>query len=489
MVKTKKHVTTEGWRTTKKERRNYIIGDLGRTLEGYIVTAMMSTFMVFQGIDMTAVAGVMLAVKIIDAFDDVIFGYLVDRIRIAEIKAFKKIAGEGKYLPWYRLTYFLFPIFTALFFCMPIGWPAGAKIIWFFVFYLLYDLSYTLVEVPMQSMIVTLTDNVDERNSILQTKTIVNSFATIGAGMIWVIAISEYVGIAIRDVALVSSVVFFFMMLPMGKGVKEHNVTLANVDPQENEKYTLKDMWNCVKTNKYLMILLLSTIITSCLQTGGAVGLLVSYYHFGSSLVLVVPIVISLIPVLIAQMQTRKLVNKYGKLKVFIISGTIGALIQLSIYFVGPIFVICCVLLVIQAPFSNVSNVAKSFFMPDTIEYTRYKTGKDCSGICNALSSFVTKLTTSVSASLGLFLLGLANYIPVVAESFEDLQAAGVAQPPEALNIMWVIFALIPLVGTLLGVIVMGLYKLRDKDVELMAKCNAGEISREECEAHLSRQY
>ncbi len=89
----------------------------------------------------------------------------------------------------------------------------------------------------MQSMIVTLTDNVDERNSILQTKTIVNSFATIGAGMIWVIAISEYVGIAIRDVALVSSVVFFFMMLPMGQGVKEHNVTLANVDSQENEKY------------------------------------------------------------------------------------------------------------------------------------------------------------------------------------------------------------------------------------------------------------
>ena len=32
-------------------------------------------------------------------------------------------------------------------------------------------------------------------------------------------------------------------------------------------------------------------------------------------------------------------------------------------------------------------------------------------------------------------------------------------------------------------------YKLRDKDVELMAKCNAGEITREECEAQLSRRY
>ena len=149
MAKQKTVISQEGWRTTKKERRNYIIGDLGSTLEGYIVTALMSTFMIFQGIDMTAIAGAMLLVKIIDAFDDVIFGYFVDRIKIGEWKPFKKITGEGKYLPWYRLTFFLFPIFTALFFCMPMSWPAGAKIAWFFVFYLLYDLTYTLVEVPI----------------------------------------------------------------------------------------------------------------------------------------------------------------------------------------------------------------------------------------------------------------------------------------------------------------------------------------------------
>lgn len=127
--------------------------------------------------------------------------------------------------------------------------------------------------------------------------------------------------------------------------------------------------------------------------------------------------------------------------------------------------------------------------MLDTIEYTRYKTGKDCSGICNALSSFVIKLTSSVSSSLGLFILGLSNYIPVPTESFEDIAAAGVTQPQEAMDVMWVIYALIPLIGTLLGVLVMGIYKLMDKDVELMAKCNAGEITREECEAQLSRKY
>lgn len=34
MAKTENTISREGWKTTKKERRNYIIGDLGRTLEG-----------------------------------------------------------------------------------------------------------------------------------------------------------------------------------------------------------------------------------------------------------------------------------------------------------------------------------------------------------------------------------------------------------------------------------------------------------------------
>lgn len=479
----------EGWQTTRKDRRNYIVGDIARTLEGSIITSLMSLFMIFQGIDLKAVAGAMLVVKIIDAFDDVIFGYFVDRIKITKWKAFKKITGEGKYLPWYRLTFFFFPIFTALFFCMPRGWGYTAKLVWFFVFYLLYDFSYTLVEVPMNSMIVTLTDNTDERNSILQAKSIIGNIVVMAAGIIWTVAVSEYVGFSIRNVAVVSSVIFFCFMVPLCKGVKEHNTTLKNVDPEENEKYTLRDMWNCIKTNKYLMVLLLSTVITSCLQTGGAVGTLVSYYHFGSSLVMAIPILISLLPVIIAQSQTRKLTKRFGKLKIVIVTGIIGALIQLSIYFVGPIFVPCCILLVVQAPFGNVSTVAKTFFMPDTIEYTRYKTGKDCSGICNALSSFITKLTTSISSSLGLFILGLSNYISVPADSFESIKAAGIVQPPEAMSVMWIIYALIPLVGTLLGVIVMFMYRLKDKDVELMAKCNAGEITRDECERQLSRKY
>ena len=96
----KKSVSHEGWKTTRSERINYYIGDLGRTLEGYIVTAFMTLFLLFQGISLLKISAAILVVKVIDACDDVIFGFLIDRLNIKNSKLLGKLAGEGKYLPW-----------------------------------------------------------------------------------------------------------------------------------------------------------------------------------------------------------------------------------------------------------------------------------------------------------------------------------------------------------------------------------------------------
>lgn len=478
-----------GWRTTGAERKNYLLGDFGRVCEGSIVTSFMTLFLVFQGIDLKLVAGVMLLVKIIDAFDDVVFGYLIDRLKITQWRLTRRWAGEGKYLPWFRVTFWLFPLFTIGFFLMPVSLSMTGKLVWFSVFYLLYDFAYTLVEVPMNSMMVTLTDCIDERNHIIQYKTVFGGMAVILVQVVWMVLVSEYVGVPLRVVAIISSVIFFFMMLPLSTRVREHNTVLASADIQETEHYSFRDMLRCVKTNRYLLILLLSTLLMNCLATGGAVGTFVSYYHFHSSLILIIPIAIAAIPQLIAQLQTAKLTKKYGKIRVALLTGLIGAVLYGGIYFTQGAFVPAAVLLVLQAMPGNMSIMAKSFLMPDAIEYARYKTGKDCSGICTALSSFVTKLSTAVSSSLGLFILGFSGWINVEATDFADLAAQAVVQPQSALDCLWLIYTLIPAIGVLLSVAVMGLYRLRDKDVELMTRCNAGEITREECEAQLSRRY
>ena len=75
------------------------------------------------------------------------------------------------------------------------------------------------------------------------------------------------------------------------------------------------------------------------------------------------------------------------------------------------------------------------------------------------------------------------------AESFEELAALNVPQTQNALDSLWIIYMLIPAIGTLLSIVVMAFYSLKESDVKLMAKCNSGEITREACEAQLSRKY
>ena len=103
------------------------------------------------------------------------------------------------------------------------------------------------------------------------------------------------------------------------------------------------------------------------------------------------------------------------------------------------------------------------------------------------MNSFVNKAMSGLAGSLGLAILGLFGFQAVNASSFADLE--GTVQPQSAMNGMWFLFSLFPAICYLLSGLVMLLYNLRDNDAQLMAKCNAGEISREECEKQLSRKY
>ena len=45
------------------------------------------------------------------------------------------------------------------------------------------------------------------------------------------------------------------------------------------------------------------------------------------------------------------------------------------------------------------------------------------------------------------------------------------------------------LIVNVLALVILRFYKLNDHDVQLMAKCNAGEISREEAESKMKNRY
>lgn len=90
-----------------------------------------------------------------------------------------------------------------------------------------------------------------------------------------------------------------------------------------------------------------------------------------------------------------------------------------------------------------------------------------------------------------MLILGLeaVGWNVVEAASFQELEELGVTQTPHALNILWLIFMLIPAIGGLLAFVVWCFYDLKDKDVQIMIDCNTGKITRKEALRRLSKSY
>ena len=480
------------WQLSRSEKNWYYVGDTARLFCTSLVGSYMTMFLMFQGINTASLATAILLVKIIDSVDDVLFGYIIDRIHIKDWKLFQKFAGDGKYMPWYRLFFWTFPVATILFFLMPKGAPDVFKIIWFFVTYLFYDFTCTLTEVPMQSMVTTLTDSPSERNSILTVKGVITVIAAIGMATVVSALLSEKVGMPLKNIGVGGALIFLVFMVPMVFKVNEHNTELKNVENEgSQEKYSFKDMINCVFTNKYILIYFLAVIISTVFCTRIAVESFLGFYIYHDSMIFTYVMLIGFVPGIILSAFCGKLADKFGKRNLLAFIFALLTAATLIIYFFcrnsKVMFIVIGGLCAIP---NALVSVVRTYIAPDTIDYTRYKTGKDCSGIFYSLQSFLNKALGGVVGSVALYILAAFGWQEVTGDSFADLAAQGVTQSETALNALWNLGYLIPAIGFGISAILLYVfYNLKDKDAELMAKCNAGQITREECEAQLSKKY
>jgi len=226
------------------------------------------------------------------------------------------------------------------------------------------------------------------------------------------------------------------------------------------------------------------------MKTSTAVSLFASFYLFGSANFNLLLGFLSMVPGFFAAMIAPKLLRKFDKLKVLILCNTLNVILGFAIFFCGwENKVIFIVLNVIRAVPASIQGVLAFMFTPDCAEYGAYKSGISATGITFAIQTFSVKITAAVSSSLALFALGLFNWIAVEASDFAELEALGIQQSAQALNGLWIVYALIPTIGLAIAGIFYMFYKLNDKDVQIMAKCNSGEITREEAEKLLSRKY
>ena len=462
--------------TTLKERLSYWTYFVGQNVYYNITFLFLSTYLAMQGITLWKVSLVLLIVKVWDAVNDPIFGYIFDKV---------KFKNGQKSLPWLRISVILIPFVTIMVFAIP-GASETVKLVWFAVAYLLWDTVYTLTDVPAYAMLNTMTDNTQERNLLLSMNRVFSGAGYLLCSVVLPLLIGETFGMSFTLAVAILSIFAAVTMVPLCIFCKERNY-----NPQDDTgDFSFRQMFTYLGKNKYLLTYYGGYMATDALKTSAAVTLFVSFYLFGNVGYSILLNLLGMVPGVVIAVFMPMILKRLDKFKTLFWANIVNILLGFVIYFVGyenetAFLVLTC----IRALPMCLVGVLAFMFTPDCAEYGQYKSGISAKGITFAIQPFSVKITGAVSSALALFLLGLFSWLAVEADSFEKLAELNIQQSDPALQGLWIVYALIPVIGMVISTFFYLGYKLNDKDVQIMAKCNSGEITREEAEKLLSRKY
>lgn len=469
------------WQTSRKERVSYYLGLGGARMMQSIASGNLATYMIFLGIDMKLIAGLMLGVRILDAVDDLFFGWICDRVHFKQ----DTWLGKGRFMPWIKISTVLLPVTTLLLFHIPASWGSSGKIIWFIVSYILWDLSFTISDVPNTAVAMTMTSNYDERNAIMNTRYAIPLAVAVPVSYLNTLLISERVGMSLTSALTIIILIYTLMMIPEVFQVKERDLG-AQVDTVEDEHYSFREMFSLLKNCKEIRYVLFMKLFVNSAQS--PMGTFVFFYLWGSALYGMLFGVVSVPAFILYFVLVSPLLKRFEKRKVAFASMAIYASCMLIGYFLGYGKNVLIPQMILGL-FTTIAAMPSAFMTPmmltDVVENVKYKYHMDASGVIFSLNTFAEKLAQAISNSLPMLILGLLGWQSVEAESFADLAAAGVTQTPLALKGLWMINTLYPFLGGALAAIAISRYKLNKNQVEIMTACNDGTITHDDAEAKL----
>ena len=454
----------KGFVTTKKERFAYCLFFLGQNiLWGY--AGYVETFLTDVGIAAGTAALLLLVPKLWDAVNDMIFGYIIDRT------TFKN--GQ-KFIPWVRIGVSAIGITTVALFAIPESVTLGVKIAWFIIAYVLFDISYTILDAPAFAVTTVMTSDVQERTSIIAGG---NLWGMVG-GVVAALAVPmlrPILGWSLGCVVFV--LVAVVMMIPMLFFVKERHceTEIAETNP------SFKEIINYLKHNRYLFVALIAMLILGISSLEQKMAIYMGRICLGQeNMATLVGAGVS-VAVISVCIVVPKLSKKYDKFHILCAGLAFTVVMNIAAYFVGyDNFVLALIMIMLKCTGLGFWSVVIYMLIADTVEYGTYKTGTRAAGISFSLQTFTAKLKNGLIGTVILSSLALVGFV----EGENAVQPAGVADG------VWALFCFLPAAGFAIALIILlAFYKLRTKDVQVMSQYNNGQITREEAESKLAEKY
>ena len=417
------------------------------------------------GIDPARAAAVIFAPQIWDAINDTLFGYIVDRFR------FKN--GQ-QFMPWVKIGTFGIGIITIVMFSIPKTLSHDLQILWFIIAYVIFDAFYTFLDAPAFAMATVMTDNIQERTSFISGNKL---FAMIG-GIVPVILVGTVTGKFGWSVgAILFAGIGCLLMIPYLFAGKERR---KQSEDEKEEKFTFRQMFHYLKSNRYLIICLIAFVIFGMTAFESIMSTYVATICFGDSGKQLYLAAAAAFPVIFVSAALPSLARKIDKFYLLIGGLVFSIVVSVIALFVGyDSFLPAVILIALKCVGLASWQVIIYMLVADTTEYGTYKSGTRATGITFSLQTFISKLKNAAVNSFMLLCIAWTGY-----------NAEAAVQAPEVIGRIWKVFLIVPVVGYIAGIVILLLfYHLRDKDVQIMARYNNQEISYEDATEELKDRF
>lgn len=393
---------------TAKQALGFGIGAVGKDM----VYALVSGFILYYYNDILGISGtftgiMMMAARVFDAFNDPLMGVVVEKTN----------TRFGKFRPWIVTGTVTNALVLYGMFAMPDSITGTRMLVYASVAYVLWGVTYTLMDIPFWSMIPAITAPGKERENL---SVIGRSCAAVGYAvptiltMLLVVRLGsgEREGFSIFAAAV--AVVFVVAELICVALVREKQT-------ERQKSATVKEMFSNLIHNDQAMVVVVGIIVfNASLYLTTQLGVYFFKYDIGNSDLFSLFGTVGGVGQILSMVSLPLLRRRWGSKQ--ILAGALGitiagylALFALSMAGVKAVAPLAATAFVIYIGF-GLATVLTTVFLADTVDYGEYKTGQRNESVVFSMQTFVVKLASAVSvliAGVGIDLIGLDDTVAV----------------------------------------------------------------------------
>ena len=431
---------------TAKEKVSYGLGAVGKDMV-YMLSAsyILYYYQDILGVNAFAMGIILMAARVFDAFNDPIMGVLVAKTR----------TKWGKFRPWLMVGTVLNAIVLYFMFAAPPALDGAGLVAYAAITYILWGVTYTMMDIPYWSMIPAFTEGGRERESL---STLARSCAGVGSAIVTIITMqcvmvfgggNEREGF--RLFALLIAVLFVVFITLTCVNIREKST--VNVDsPSVGQMFKALVQNDQAMTVVVTIVLINSSIyITSNLviyffkYDFGGTGWYNSYTifnTFGGAVQI------------LAMMLLFPLVRKFLSLiQVFYTSFAMAIVGYIALLILAFTNMSNVVLLFIPGFFIFAANgmlsVLTTVFLANTVDYGELKNNRRDESVIFSMQTFVVKLASGVAALIASICLTVFN----LSDSTEEV-ADAVAVAGSSVVGLRMTMTVVPIAGLLIAVFV-----------------------------------